>query len=63
MDYPKMLYSSAQTFADVEAVKAGLASGAISTPVVQSAKEEAAAIKAGASDDPQSFIAAPAGAV
>lgn len=42
MEFPKMLYKASGSFADQEAIKAGLASGAIQTLIVNSADEQKA---------------------
>lgn len=43
MDYPKMLYRSAEKFADQKALELGIHTRAVQTLVVRSAAEEAAA--------------------
>jgi hypothetical protein len=43
MEYPKMLYKASGTFADQEAIKAGLMTGQIQYLIVNSADEQKAA--------------------
>lgn len=56
--YPKMLYGAKQQFADQKALELAVHDRSLKTLVVQTAKEEATALKNGFTDDLASLVKA-----